>query len=116
MALDLSSTARTGNGASASVTLNATGTDAVEVILPTWCRAVDARGEDSAGADADFLFARTGTDGAAQAADAVKIDAGAMYRIFVSAGRSRALVASDRTLYVSGESSGTIRLHLLAGV
>lgn len=112
MAADLSAVAKTHNGATKAVTLNATGNEVVAVTLPDWCRVVTGYGEDSGGSAAAWQFAYTGTDGVAQVADAFEVPSGAAYPVRLAAGREK---PSTPILYVSGENSGTLRLHMEGG-
>ena len=100
------------NGNTATVTLNATGSEVVAVTFPKWVRLATGYGEDSGGSAAGWQFAYAGTDGAAQGADAFEVPSGAAYPIRLARDKdpSRAAV-----LYISGENNGLVRFHLEGG-
>jgi len=89
-----------------AVNLNSTGSNVVEVSLPVGCRSVDLYFTNGSGS------AHSGTDGAAQSADAMIVPSGALYNYPVSTD-VRAPAAPK--VYLSGHNSGIAHLVLIPG-
>lgn len=111
MAVDLSAVDMT-RARTRRVSLNATGTNCVEVSLPRDCRQVDLYFTTGSGTAYEGAIADSGTDGAAQSTDAMVVPAGAVYCYPLSVD-VRAPAAPK--IFVSGPNSGHCHLVLIPG-
>ena len=87
------------------VALEATGTNAREVIVPDWARYLLITVTDSSGTAAAGSVASSGTDGSAIGSDVMPIAAGATLTLPVAGGGK---------VYVSGPNSGYAHVTLCA--
>jgi hypothetical protein len=95
-----------------AVNLNSTGSNVVEVSLPVGCRSIDVFFTNGSGSAHAGKIADSGTDGAAESADAMIVPSGALYNYPVSTD-VRAPAAPK--VYLSGHNNGIAHLVLIPG-